>query len=97
MPSPYMAIQRIPTSVAGRIGEPTAVDTCFGIKNGLRRLDPLDLFGRFSPKIQRITLPSGIGFGISANHMTSHSVSSAFRYGAQDGDRSPPEKLWLET
>jgi len=54
-----MAIQRIPTGVAGRIGEPTAVDAGFGIKNVLRRLDPINLFGRFSPKIQRITLPMG--------------------------------------
>src|SRR5271166_2750397 len=74
MPSQHMAIQRIPTGVAGRIREPTAVDACFGIKNVLRRLDPINPFGRFSPKIQRITLPSSIGLIILAEHMTSHSV-----------------------
>src|SRR6516165_4253397 len=74
LPSLHMAIQRIPTGVAGRIGEPTPVDACLGIKNFLRRSDPINLFGRFSPKIERITLPSSIGFGISANHVTSHSV-----------------------
>src|SRR6516225_4146535 len=82
-----MAIQGIPAGVAGRIGEPTAVDARFGIKNVLRRLDPINLFGRFSPKIQRITLPGSIGFGISADHVTSYSVSSPFRHGSQDGDR----------
>jgi hypothetical protein len=55
-----MAIQRVPTGVAGRIGEPTAVDARFGIKNSLRRLDPINLFGRFSPKTQRITPPGSI-------------------------------------
>jgi hypothetical protein len=82
-----MAIQRIPTGVAGRIGEPTAIDARFGVKNVLRGLDPIDLFGRFSPKIQRITLPSSIGLSISANHVTSHSVSSRFRHGSQDADQ----------
>jgi hypothetical protein len=70
-----MTIQRIPTGVAGRIGEPTAVDARFGIKNVLRRSDPINLFGRFSPKFERVTPPSSIGFGISADHMTSLSVA----------------------
>jgi hypothetical protein len=71
-----MAIQRIPTSVAGRIGKPAAVDARFGIKNVLWRLNPINLFGRFSPKIQRITLPRSIGFGISGFFH-----DSAFRFG----------------
>src|ERR1700761_1792439 len=63
-----MAIERVKTRVAGRVGKPAAIDACLFIKNACRRLNPVDLFGRLGPKGLRIGAPLRIDFSVAAGH-----------------------------
>lgn len=65
----HMPVQAIVAGIGFRAGEPAAIHALIGRENPLRRLEPVDVIGRFAPEGFGITFPGRIGLMIAVLHL----------------------------